>query len=176
MVSEIRELCKQNNTSVKALEEELGFGNGAIRRWDVNAPSYDRIEKVAKKFNVPVSFFLKNEKLNAEEPTSLVDRLRKLCADRGISFNQFEKESGVGRGTAARWDTNSPSIDKVTKAAEYFNVSVAYLLGYEKENPTLSSGDMSEAKKRVIAGLEDMSDEELILLDARIKSIKDSRI
>ena len=104
---------------------------------------------------------------------SLVSKLRVLCEERGVSFNQFEKESGVGRGTAARWDTNSPSIEKVSKAAEYFNVSVSYLLG-EQEKPTLS-GELSDARKQLDAALDDMSDEELLFLMSKIKAIKEMR-
>lgn len=62
MVAEIKALCAQNNTSIKALERELGFGNGSIRRWDTNAPAYDKIEKVAKYFNVSASYLLGEEK------------------------------------------------------------------------------------------------------------------
>lgn len=106
---------------------------------------------------------------------SLVVRLRELCAEKGVSFNQFEIASGVGRGTAAKWDTNSPSIEKVSKAAEYFNVSVSYLLGEEKEKPTLSGKQISDARKQLDAALDDMSDEELLFLMSKIKAIKEMR-
>ena len=56
MVERIRNLCTERRTSIKALEKELGFGNGTIRRWDDNAPSFDRISLVANYFNVPVTF------------------------------------------------------------------------------------------------------------------------
>ena len=65
MGEEIKALCTQNRTSIKAIERELGFGNGSIRRWDTNAPSYDKIEKVAKHFNVSVSYLLGEQ----EKPT-----------------------------------------------------------------------------------------------------------
>ena len=66
----------------------------------------------------------------------------------------------------------------VYEIAEKYNVSVEWLRGETdiKEKPTLSGEQISEAKKKVIDGLEDMTDEELLLLDARIKAIKDSRI
>ena len=105
MDAEIKELCSQNNTSIKALERELGFGNGSIRRWDTNAPAYDKIEKVAK----------------------------------------------------------------------YFDVSVSYLLGEEKEKPTLSGEQISDARKQLYAALDDMSDEELLFLMSKIKAIKEMR-
>lgn len=55
MVSKIRELCKQNKTSIAALERQLGFGNGVIGRWDKSAPNYDRLCAVADALGVSVS-------------------------------------------------------------------------------------------------------------------------
>ena len=91
---------------------------------------------------------------------SLVNRLRELCVAKGVSFNQFEKESGVGRGTAAKWDTNSPSIDKVSKAAEYFNVSVSCLIGEQNEKPTLISESEPDAETIQLKKIWDSADQE----------------
>lgn len=44
--------CKKKNISIKALEKELNFGNGTIRRWDDNSPACDRVLKVANFLNV----------------------------------------------------------------------------------------------------------------------------
>ena len=68
MVEQIKKLCSDNKTSIKALEKELGFGNGTIRRWDTNAPSVEKIILVANKFNVPVSLITWNEE-QKEKPT-----------------------------------------------------------------------------------------------------------
>jgi len=56
MVEQIKAICAVHGTNIKSLEKDLGFGNGTIRRWDERKPSYDRIEKVAKRFNVPISY------------------------------------------------------------------------------------------------------------------------
>lgn len=56
MVTEIRELCKKNGTSIKALERELGFGNGTISRWDKNVPAIGKVKAVANFFNVPLAY------------------------------------------------------------------------------------------------------------------------
>lgn len=55
MVSKIRELCKQNKTSIAALERQLGFGNGVIGRWDKSVPNYDRLCAVANALGVSVA-------------------------------------------------------------------------------------------------------------------------
>lgn len=68
LVEQIKKLCSDNKTSIKALEKELGFGNGTIRRWDTNAPSVEKIILVANRFNVPVSFITGKEE-QKEKPT-----------------------------------------------------------------------------------------------------------
>ena len=55
MVEKIRKLCKKQGTSLTKLEQQLGFGNGVIGRWNKSKPSYDRLEKVANALGVPVS-------------------------------------------------------------------------------------------------------------------------
>ena len=42
----------------------------------------------------------------------LVSRIKELCNKKGVSFAQFERESGVGVNSAGRWDVNSPSLKK----------------------------------------------------------------
>lgn len=55
MVSLIKELCANQKTSIKALERELGLGNGTIRRWDDSSPSYEKLQKVADYFGITVA-------------------------------------------------------------------------------------------------------------------------
>lgn len=55
MVSLIKSLCASKKTSIKALERELGLGNGTIRRWDDSSPSYDKLQKVASYFGIKVA-------------------------------------------------------------------------------------------------------------------------
>ena len=52
MVSEIKALCDANGTSIKALEKELDFDNGTIRRWDNHEPSAKRVDMVAERFGI----------------------------------------------------------------------------------------------------------------------------
>ena len=54
MVNKIKALCQKMNTSIPKLEKEMGFGNGAIYNWDRNAPSIDKVQKVADYFGVTI--------------------------------------------------------------------------------------------------------------------------
>ena len=61
LYEKIKELAAQKHTSIRKIEEHLGYGNGTIRRWNKNKPNYDKIQAVAKYFNVSVDYLLGNE-------------------------------------------------------------------------------------------------------------------
>lgn len=63
----------------------------------------------------------------------IVDRIKELANKQNISISELEKKVGLGAGTVSRWDVRTPGIDKVTKVADYFNVSTDYLLGREEK-------------------------------------------
>ena len=63
------------------------------------------------------------------------DRIRELAEKEGISFNALEKKVGLGKSVIYRWNDNAPSVDKVKKVADYFGVSVDYLLTGEEKEP-----------------------------------------
>lgn len=58
MVDRIRALCKKNGTSIKKLEQSLGFGNGTIGKWDAHSPSADKVLLVANALGVKVGEIL----------------------------------------------------------------------------------------------------------------------
>jgi transcriptional regulator with XRE-family HTH domain len=60
----------------------------------------------------------------------LYQRIKELCNERGMTINGLEIELNVGISSIQKWKTtHSPSVDKITKVATYFNVSIDYLLG-----------------------------------------------
>lgn len=62
---------------------------------------------------------------------SVINRIKDLCEKKNTTLIGLEREVSLGRGTIRNWDKNSPSMDKVQKVADYFHVSVDYLLGRE---------------------------------------------
>ena len=58
LYEKIKELAAQKHISIRQLEEKLGFANATLRRWDKNKPSIDKIQAVAKYFNVSVDYLL----------------------------------------------------------------------------------------------------------------------
>lgn len=60
----------------------------------------------------------------------LYQRIKDLCAKKGISVSKLESDLGFGNSSIKKWEkVSSPSVDKISKIANYFGVSVDYLLG-----------------------------------------------
>lgn len=62
------------------------------------------------------------------------DRVKALCEKRGITIKALERNLGIGNGTIAYWKKGSPKTSSLNVVAEYFGVSVDYLLGTVEEN------------------------------------------
>ena len=62
------------------------------------------------------------------------ERIKELCRLNGISMNKLEDVLGFGKGYISKLNESTPNTAKIKKIADYFNVSVDYLLsGEEKE-------------------------------------------
>lgn len=60
------------------------------------------------------------------------DRLKVLIDEKGLSISKIAKEAGVSRETLERYKNNfeqSPKFENVIALANYFNVSVSYIIG-----------------------------------------------
>lgn len=62
----------------------------------------------------------------------LYEKIKELAKQKHISIKQLEETLKMGNGTIRRWDKNSPSVEKVQQVADFFNVSIYYLLGKEE--------------------------------------------
>lgn len=58
----------------------------------------------------------------------IVKNIKNLCRKRGISLSGLEKQLGFGNSTISKWLKSSPTIEKLSAVAEYFDVSVDELL------------------------------------------------
>lgn len=61
MYQKIKQLCKTKNISVYQLEKDLGLSTGSICKWKKSIPRADSLLKVAKYFNVSISYLLENK-------------------------------------------------------------------------------------------------------------------
>ena len=99
-----------------------------------------------------------------------------LIKQKGISVNKMLKDLGMGTGTFRTWESRGtvPNGETLQKIADYFDVSVDYLLGKEsdqsqedKNTITLRGRDGSYCKKT-------LTDEQIKMLQAMINSLPEA--
>lgn len=70
---------------------------------------------------------------------TLRDTIKELCKIRKISVNKLEMDLGFAKGYVSKLDKSTPNSAKLQSIAEYFNVSLDFLMnGKEPDNSTSS--------------------------------------
>ncbi|MFB8489418.1 helix-turn-helix domain-containing protein [Enterococcus durans] len=69
--------------------------------------------------------------------------IKELAKSKKISISELERVLGVSNGFLVKWKTRKPNPIVLEEIADYFNVSVDYLLGREKKE-TPKHVDLSE--------------------------------
>lgn len=72
------------------------------------------------------------------------DRFVAICKERGVSPSKVAIHCGFNKSSVTNWKKNgyAPRQEILTKIANYFGVSIDYLLGNEqKENPPAVDGE-----------------------------------
>lgn len=69
---------------------------------------------------------------------TLKERIRYLAKNAGISIPNLESTLGFGSGTISKWEKSAPSADKLQKVADYFNVTLDFLMKGEESDPSMN--------------------------------------
>lgn len=65
---------------------------------------------------------------------TVYERIENLRKSNGISQGKLEKELGFSNGSISKWKNSMPKLERLQKIADYFGVTVDYLMtGEEKE-------------------------------------------
>jgi len=102
------------------------------------------------------------------------DRIKELAEAAHISLPNLEKALGFGAGTITKWKESTPSADKLAKVADYFDVTIDYLIGRsECKNPidlsTLEGAYLSVAKQAQESGI---APEDILMTLETIKKLR----
>lgn len=117
---------------------------------------------------------------------NVYETIKVLANSKQVSIRQLEETLGFGNGTINRWRSTVPGIDKLEKVADYFNVSVDYLLGRaDSVNSTQTPDNQSIARQIMLRSdtsdlseedAEDIEKEVERFLNWRLQEIKRERI
>lgn len=79
---------------------------------------------------------------------TLKERVKSLCKERGVSMNQTETGLGFGKGYISKLGFSKPNTEKLNRMAEYFGVTLDYLMNGESNG---SSDELTRKDERDIA-------------------------
>lgn len=126
----IGERIKLRREELNISQEELAMKAGYKSRSSINKIEkdgrglpQDKIQIIANILDVTPSYLMGWE----NEPT-LLDRIIYLCEEKNITRNKMERDIGISNGASSKWKISSPSIEILQKLAEYFKVSLEYLM------------------------------------------------
>ena len=72
---------------------------------------------------------------------TLLNRIKLLCDEHGETLASLERKMDFGNGTIRRWENTIPSGDRLGKVADFFGVTVDYLLGRDDATPPTKNRD-----------------------------------
>lgn len=115
--------------------EKLGITKQAYSQWESgkHTPRFETIKKLADILGVTTDQITEDYKPTGEEvkTVSFTKRLIELRKEKGLNQTEIAKELHISQQTYSQWesDKRNPSQKTLEKLANFFNVSVSYLLG-----------------------------------------------
>lgn len=96
-------------------------------------------------------------------------RLKELREAAGYSQYSFAREFGVAQSTVGGWEAGKrePNFETIQRIADFFGVSVDYLLGRadEKKSPALTKKDERDIEKILAAAKIQLENQEGLMFD-----------
>lgn len=62
----------------------------------------------------------------------LLSKIKQLMFQKKMTLAELERRLDLANGSISKWEKRTPGVDKVQKVADYFGVSVDYLLGRDE--------------------------------------------
>ena len=125
----VKALAQERGISLPALESELGFGNSTIVKWDKSTPNADKLNAVAKFFNVSMDYLLNGDTENSPELTARDER------DMTKILEQTKEQLLSQEGLMFDGDPASPEAIESILAAMQIGMEMAKKKNKEKYTP-----------------------------------------
>ena len=75
---------------------------------------------------------------------TLKERIKKLADEQNLSLPALESKLGFGNSTIVKWDKSTPNANKLNKVAQYFGVSMDYLLTGKEASASISTSQSDD--------------------------------
>ena len=125
----VKALAQERGISLPVLESELGFGNSTIVKWDKSTPNADKLNAVAKFFNVSMDYLLNGDTKKSQELTARDER------DITKILEQTKEQLLSQEGLMFDGDPASPEAIESIRAAMQIGMEMAKKKNKEKYTP-----------------------------------------
>ena len=90
----------------------------------------------------------------------LKERIKELCKINGVSMNKVESDLNLGTGYISKLGTSTPNASKIRQIADYFDVTVDYLISGKESSQEievkLTRKDEKDIARRLESTLEEL--------------------
>ncbi len=183
-MNRIRQLREAQGKPQKALAFDLGVSQATISDWESGrkVPSAKSTIRLAQYFEVSVEYLLgvadENDPPLTKVSTVFGSRLKKIRESRGYKSQQaFADDFGVAQSTVGGWESGSrePPFDTLIRLADFFGVTVDWLLGLVNEESPLAEISEEALDAEIVAHLKALSPEDLKTVDYAVQGILAAR-
>lgn len=107
-------------------------------------------------------------------------RLKQIRKERGIKQTTLCAAFGIAQSTLSSWENSiyEPDQNTTLKLADYFGVSVDYLLGRDAPTPAPTDNTITAERLRALGidtdGLENLTDAQLSVIRTTLSALLDS--
>ena len=102
----------------------------------------------------------------------IYETIKALSKEKGLSINQLEKTLGLSKGSLCRIETNRTSIDRLQRIADFFDVSLDYLMtgkeDPEKKETKLTPKDERDIEKKLSETLDQIVNGDGLMFNGEI--------
>lgn len=135
LATRLKELRETKNLSQAAFAKEFGISSGAIGNWESGKriPDLATLQKIADFFDISIDY-LTGTSQTTEEIKTARNTVKKLIGeqeDEALTIADFESKFDINYQTFRSWINGLTDYfdDKLSLLADYFGVTVDYLLG-----------------------------------------------
>ncbi|WP_272938650.1 helix-turn-helix domain-containing protein [Lactococcus lactis] len=132
---QLKTLRKINGLTQKELAEKLKIKQNSYSDWEngKSEPNIEMLVRIADYFDVSLDYLMGGKMKNITEEFSLC--LKKIRMKRKLSQKQIAEELKISQQQYSKWEGGiiTPNAETLVRLADYFDVSVDYLLGRKRE-------------------------------------------
>lgn len=180
-MTNLRNLREERKITMAQLADILHLSESTVSLYEngKREPSFDTLKKIARHFNVTIDYlldFAPNEQdVQPQSPQMIASILKQLILETGKNQKEIAAELNLSPQRFNFYVTgrSEPDLENLSALADYFGVSVDYLLGRTAPAPARSADSiLTPAEQELIERYRRASGDDRTIVDAALRKYK----